>query len=102
MTARIEIDHLPTPGVSWICGCPFEAHDTPGQADDCRLWEFRRNCIPPQAPRRWHLRLRLTLACQLRRLADYIEAIPPPSKSWRDIEETAVETVKPPSRRFDR
>jgi hypothetical protein len=48
-----------------------------------------RDCIAPPAPRRGLLRL-------LRR--SKVTLIPkpmPPSKKWRDIEETAVDTVRP-------
>jgi hypothetical protein len=51
-----------------------------------------RDCIAPPAPRRGLLRL-------LRR--SKVTLIPkpmPPSKKWRDIEETAKDTVRPNSR----
>jgi hypothetical protein len=48
-----------------------------------------RDCIAPPAPRRGLLRL-------LRRSkATLIPKPMPPSKKWRDIEETAVDTVRP-------
>lgn len=50
------VDHLPTEGGKWICGCDFAAHSNHQEADDCRLKEFRQAYVVEALARGWFCR----------------------------------------------